>query len=368
MSKNTMTYRRLNHAYRIVRQCAGMLVACLAMVTAYLVLVITPSAQAAVPQLAAAAAVAPACVASPSPATLSLGSVTVPAGTANGVVLGSPTSVSVTFSCTGTNFFDTFNILTGNLAALDSSNTSPGGGILFASSLPGIDIQLTATPTQAGSGNNGPNGTRGWNMGQVNCFIFFCNTVTTNFTAQLVKVGPVAPGTTSTINLLQFFDTNSNFTGPSPAFGTLVLNPVTVTAGSCTVFPSSKNFSVLLPTVSASALNGTGQLAGTTPFNVQYTCNPGNSLYITLNTNTPGTATGVILPPASCTTGTPAANVGVRLLQGNYQAVNFGIAQSLGPSPNGTLTVPYYAQYYATGSPVGAGPVCATATFTMSYN
>lgn len=200
--------------------------------------------------------------------------------------------------------------------------------------------------------------------------MFGCyNTVTATFTAQLVKTGPIAPGTVSSINLLQFFDRNSNFTGASAAFGTLVLNPVIVNVSSCTVSTSKKNFAVPLPTVSASALNGTGQpVAGTTPFNIQYTCNAGSSLYITLDTNTPGTAAGVILPPASCTTGTPAANVAVRLLKGDQQPVNFGIAQPLGSSPSGTLTIPYYAQYYATGSPVGAGAVCATATFTMSYN
>jgi type 1 fimbria pilin len=76
--------------------------------------------------------------------------------------------------------------------------------------------------------------------------------------------------------------------------------------------------------------------------------------------STAGSATGTIV-----STGT-AANVNVQLLDGSFNPVTFGTAQSLGAAPNGTLSIPYYAQYYATGA-AGAGSVKASATFTMTY-
>jgi type 1 fimbria pilin len=88
---------------------------------------------------------------------------------------------------------------------------------------------------------------------------------------------------------------------------------------------------------------------------------------MTMTTANPGSAPGVILSPATCSGKASASNVGVQLLQGNQDAVQFNTAQAVGSSPNGTLTLPYYAQYYANNAPVGAGPVCATATFTLSY-
>ncbi len=33
----------------------------------------------------------------------------------------------------------------------------------------------------------------------------------------------------------------------------------------------------------------------------------------------------------------------------------------------GTLNLPYFAQYYQTGTPVGAGPVTATVNYTIAY-
>jgi type 1 fimbria pilin len=135
----------------------------------------------------------------------------------------------------------------------------------------------------------------------------------------------------------------------------------------CSITTASQNISVILPTISTSALQSTGSVAGRTAFPITYTCPAGWSLYMTMTTANPGTPPGVVLSPGTCAAGTPASNIGVQVLQSNQQPVSFNVAQSLGNSPNGTLALTYYAQYYATAAPVGAGAVCGTATFTMSY-
>lgn len=338
----------------------------------------------------AAAALAPACKASPTNQAIAIPSpISIAPGTSNGKIGQPSPPVTVSIDCYPAfqktpNYYDNFTVQTGQLAALDLTTPPPGGsGIMFQTNVPGIDVLLTATPTQASSGNNGPNGTAGWAIGTSNCTSAgsgSCspNPIPATFIAQLVKTGPVSPGIISSIQILQFFDsdfsppppccyTNTVYSGASLSYGTLTLNPVTVSMSTCNVAAGSKNISVVLPTISTGALQSTGSVAGQTAFNINYSCPAGWSLYMTMSTATPGVPAGVILSPASCASGASATNIGVQLLQGNQQPVQFNVAQSLGNSPNGPLAVTYFAQYYATSSPVGAGPVCSTATFTMSY-
>lgn len=338
---------------------------------------------------------APPCSASPTSAAITLPStVSIAPGAANGLI-GTAASVTVNVNCytafTATpNYFDDFTVLAGQLATVDSTNASPSGsGIMFQTNVPGIDVLLTATPTQASSGSNGPNGTAGWAIQTSKCTSAggtvnnpgSCtpNPVTAKFTAQLVKTGPVSPGTISSIQLLQLFDSDqvpanppgygaiTTYSSASPSFATVTLNAITISMSTCNVSAGSSDLSVTLPTILNNALPTTGSVAGQKAFNIQYTCPSGWSLFMTMSTTNPGTANGVIMPSASCSAGTPAKNVGIQLLQSSLQAVQFNTAQSLGKSPSGTLTLTYYAQYYATGSPIGAGQVCGTATFTMSY-
>jgi type 1 fimbria pilin len=320
--------------------------------------------------------------------------ITVAPGTANGLI-SSSASTTVTIYCfwafqNTPNYYDDFTVLTGNLAAVDTANASPTGkGIMFSTTVPGIDVLLTASTAQATSGNNGPNGGQGWAIGPIDCssagstgsYTGKCtpNPITATITAQLVKTGPVTPGTVSSIQLLQFFDsddvpanppgygTATPYPNASNSYGSLTLNAVTVNMSSCNVTAASASLSVTLPPIVASQLSTTGSVAGQTSFPIQYTCAAGWSLYMTMSTTNPGTATGVIMPSTSCSAGTPATNVGIQLLQPSQQPVTFNTAQSLGSSLSGTQTFTYYAQYYATGSPVSAGAVCGTATFNMSY-
>ena len=337
----------------------------------------------------AAAVQSPACTASPTNTAISIPSpVSIAPGASNGKIGQPSPPVTVSIDClqayAGTpNYYDNFTLQTGQLAPLDLTNAAPGGsGIMLQTNVPGIDVWLTATPTQASSGNNGPNGTIGWAIGTVLCNYggnrLHCNPnpISASFTAQLVKTGPVSPGTISNLQILQFFDTDNvppyrwdslYYSGASAAYGTLTLNPVTVSMSTCNVTAGSSNINVILPTIATNALPSTGSVAARTAFNIQYSCPVGWSLYMTMSTARPGAATGVILSSATCTSGTSATNIAIQVLQNNLQPVQFNVAQPLGNSPNGVLTLNYYAQYYATGSPTGPGPVCGTGTFTMSY-
>ncbi|RUL74883.1 fimbrial protein [Dyella choica] len=342
--------------------------------------------------LAASANQSPECTPSTSNATITIPSpISIAPGAPNGLI-GSAGSVTVTISCVNAflitpNLYDDFFAWTGNLAALDSTSAPPGGaGIMFQTNVPGIDVLLTAKQTQASSTSTGPNGTSGWQMGKISCQGYTNNysctpdPLSVKFTAQLVKTGPVAPGTINSIQLLQIYNSDSvpadpndpqTYPSPSNSFSTLTLNAVTLNMSTCNVTAGSSNLSVTLPTIVSNALPSSGSVAGRTAFSIQYSCQSANknwALYMTMSTANPGTATGVIMPSASCSAGAPASNVGIQLLQGNLQPMPFNTAQSVGnPPSSGNFSLNYYAQYYATGSPIGAGFVCGTATFTMSY-
>ena len=122
----------------------------------------------------------------------------------------------------------------------------------------------------------------------------------------------------------------------------------------------STTLAVVLPTVSTNALKAAGNVAGRTPFKINLTCQAGANVFITMSPSSAGSATGTIANNGTAT------NVNVQLLDSAFNAVTFNTSKSLGAAPNGSMSVPYYAQYYATGA-TGAGTVKATATFTLTY-
>lgn len=303
-------------------------------------------------------AIAATCKASSAAPTLTVPSVTVMTSAPVGSKLGTPASVSVNFSCTGLGG-STATVQVGNLATRDASDPPPGGGISFATNVPGIALVLTATPVQASDNSClrcGPDQAPGWELASITGTA----TTTATFTGQFMKTGPVTAGTVRSIQLAQLWWYIYGSTSSVSLNSVLTLASSTIGVQACSVNTDSTNLTVTLPTVSTQALRSSTAVAGRTGFKINLTCTPGANVSITMSTTKPGTATGTIV-----STGT-AGNVDVQLLDGSFNPVTFDTATSLGAAPSGTLSIPYYAQYYATGS-AGAGSVSATATFTMTY-
>ncbi|MBV8272441.1 MAG: type 1 fimbrial protein [Cupriavidus sp.] len=157
-----------------------------------------------------------------------------------------------------------------------------------------------------------------------------------------------------------------------------------VTAQTCTIAGNggNNNFTVALPTVSASTLATAGNFAGRTPFSIQLTgCNPnsGNvATYFepgaTIDATTGrliNTATTAAATETTAAT-TAATNVQVGLLNADLTNIALGSAFASQNSQQvaitgGTATLQYYAQYVATGGATTAGDVTTTATYSIVY-
>lgn len=324
----------------------------------------------------------------PANTSIQLADVSVPAGAANGPV-GSPFPASISFDCSAA-FSMAYNnggnavsenhpsvtVQAGMLAALDPSGSPSGGGILFAvtgAGVSGIALKLTASPNQASAANGGPNGTAGWEVGTATPA---STLVTVNFTAQLMKTGPVTPGTINGVTLAQFTDYNAGYTGVAPYFASLSIaagTKVTVPSCSFSVLPSS---TIVLPTVSTNALPS-GKTAGTTAFSIALSgCSTG---VIKARANFgPGAAIDPSTGNLKNISGS-AANVQLQLLNGAGSldapagsAINLGApngAQNSGQYgvASGAATMNYYARYIANGAAAGAGSVITSVDFTIDY-
>lgn len=180
-------------------------------------------------------------------------------------------------------------------------------------------------------------------------------------TIELVKTGPIGNGSLLQTGQLAKFLAGSS-SGQITDAVIQIVNTTTFVAPACTV--TTKSITVALPPVSSATFNGVGSVAGTTPFAIGLTCSSGTTLRIQLDTSAPVAGKpGVIAPSAG-----GAKRVGVQLLDGTGTPVDFGSAQVVGATPNGNLSVNYFARYFQTGAAaVGAGVVQASATFTLSY-
>jgi len=304
--------------------------------------------------------------------TLTLGNVVVEPNTPVGALLGTPTSITMIFTCSNipsaNNGGNALFIQAGNLAAVDPMDTG-ANGIIFATAIQGIGLKLTSTddmPKAEACLRCGPGSTPGFEIGPVSRT---GRTVSQNFTAQFIKTGTVVPGTLQGVRLMQFWWYEYGYTPSSGPMSTgLTVNGgATVGLTACTVNTASQNMTVTLPTVSTAALKTQGATAGRTRFNINLTCQAGATANITFATASAfSVANGVINP----TTGTGmASNIGIQLLNGAAAApVPFNAAQSLGTSPNGVWSLPFHVQYYRTSSSaITAGNVRGTLTFTMTY-
>lgn len=176
---------------------------------------------------------------------------------------------------------------------------------------------------------------------------------------ELVKIGPITNGQTiGSTNLGNWVYAN-NVTAESFNLQT----SLTFVYPTCSVNTSTIN--VTLPTVSNTAFNGVGTVAGATVVPISLQCASGSQLYIQFDTATPASGfTGVI----AAATGTGRAkNIGVQLIDQTFVPVTFGTPALVGSTPDGPMNLTYYARYYQTATPVAAGTVSATATFTLSY-
>jgi type 1 fimbria pilin len=180
--------------------------------------------------------------------------------------------------------------------------------------------------------------------------------VTSGF--ELVKTGPIANGAVLNAGTLGYwqFDTGQRVENFNLS---AAVNFVTA----CLVNTSTIN--VTLPTVSNTAFNGVGTVAGATVVPISLNCTAGSKLSIQFDTATPASGfTGVIAPS---TTAGSAKNIGVQLVNQSFTPVTFGTPSLVGTTPDGLYTLTYYARYYQTATPVAAGTVNATATFTLTY-
>lgn len=158
----------------------------------------------------------------------------------------------------------------------------------------------------------------------------------------------------------------------SAADGTITFSG-NVTAQTCTINgngSSSNNFTVTLPTVSTSALASAGQTAGRTPFSIALTaCTPasGNVRVYFEPGPTVDTSTGNLILASG-----GATNVQIGLLNADLTAIKLGAAdasqnsKSVAISATGAATLPFYAQYFSTGTAT-AGAANSSVMYTLAY-
>ncbi|WP_302058795.1 fimbrial protein [Paraburkholderia sp. CNPSo 3274] len=145
-----------------------------------------------------------------------------------------------------------------------------------------------------------------------------------------------------------------------------------ITAQTCTINGNgsgSNNFTVALPTVSASTLATAGQTAGRTPFNIALSaCTPDSGNVHTYFEAGPtvNAATGHLVLNAG-----GATNVEIGLQNNNFTNIGLGAADASQNSlpvaiNNGSATLNYYAQYVATAAAT-AGAANSSVMYTIAY-
>ncbi|MFA3760600.1 fimbrial protein [Yersinia sp. 2544 StPb PI] len=155
------------------------------------------------------------------------------------------------------------------------------------------------------------------------------------------------------------------------ADGTITINgQITDTTCGVSVNNGTKDGTVNLPTISASALSSVNSVAGTTPFNISLSGCTGATLNNAYAYFEPGafveTSTGRLNNNSGTATG-----VQVRLLDKSSTAIMVGGASQGGVVEDistGDATLGYYAQYYANSGTVGAGTVVTQVDYTIVYD
>jgi major type 1 subunit fimbrin (pilin) len=156
--------------------------------------------------------------------------------------------------------------------------------------------------------------------------------------------------------------------------GTITFNGK-VTDQTCTIStPGGKDFTVTLPTVSASTLSAQSSTAGRTPFSINLTkCSKGQVATYFEPGSTVDFNTGRLVNQAQTNA---ATNVQIQLLGKNNQYIPILAAGANGAQNNSqwvavtndgdSADLNYYAEYYATNA-VGAGDVTSSVQYTIIY-
>lgn len=166
------------------------------------------------------------------------------------------------------------------------------------------------------------------------------------------------------------------FAGSSMAYDGTITFTGKVVAQTCRVTTGANgNFTVTLPTVSEKALAATGQTTGLTPFSIDLTdCTTGvNGASQVKAYFEPGASTDFNTNNLKNIQANGANNVQIQLLNsdgastillGKDVAGQDVQAEAIGA--DGSATLRYMAQYYATGQST-AGDVKATVNYTIAY-
>lgn len=250
-------------------------------------------------------------------------------------------------------------------------------------SLPGLKIQRTGAVTHT----EGVVGTCSWDGG------FASSWTNTSLTAGAWRWtgGTCDVSVTVPVAFSKSAGTLTGSVGPTTTLGPGVLSCGTAQWGAFETYggcmsplpgPTTLNFftpgctlgvtntSVTLPTVSKTSLASAGNTAGKKPFTLAInSCSSwsGGTYAVSMAWSfTPVSPTTDVI---SNTAASPAANVGVQLLDSTGASIANGSSTLLGTVPTSggaSFSKSFYAQYYATGA-AGSGGVVGVASITLTY-
>jgi major type 1 subunit fimbrin (pilin) len=278
--------------------------------------------------------------------------------------IGSPVQVSITFNCGNNVFAGQVTKISIFAQPAAGGIVDPTYGLLFPTGVSNIYLQLAALAPAYPLTNQ---------RSALIDVVKSSPSATVWFQAQYIKLGTAAvnSGTLSTISpvITSFNNADAVSPGGSSSYGSLnVAGSTTVTSMSCTATSPT----VVLPTVSKSALASVGATSGRTPFAINISgCPSGVQVAISLS-GTPASSSGTPLPATSGIAQSSGSdpNVAVQILDGDTLApVDISGTQTklLGTTQSGvTLVSHYYAQYYAV-QPAAGGTVASHLTYTLSY-
>jgi type 1 fimbria pilin len=285
---------------------------------------------------------------------------TITAGSAPAAVNFTPPSSTITVSygaAVGTVLYQSGSMAPANPNSMTCSNNSIYGVSNNVGAQPGTTATIYPTGVAGIGYSIGHSTSTNLLLPYPCCTIAngsYTNSVASSLT--LIKTGPIVSGSVIPAGTLAYWLYANGL--KIEAFN--LTTSITIIDPACSVNTTPIN--VTLPTVSVGAMASVGATAGTTPFAIALTCSSGATLDIELDyAGTASNITGVLTKTSGS-----SAGVGLRLLDQNYNPVVFGATTVVGSTPTGALSIPYYAQYYRTGT-VTAGSINASATFTLSY-